>query len=74
MEPACLPLAVEDGQNVLSEVTISTGEFQTLPLPGEIASPEIDDIFRPDGSELLVQSHLSAAPEMPLWVVPVDGG
>lgn len=65
--------AVENGHDVLSEVTISTGESQTLLLPSEIASPEINDIS-PDGTELLVRSHLSASPEKPLWVVPVGGG
>jgi DNA-binding winged helix-turn-helix (wHTH) protein len=64
---------VEDGQDVLSQVTISTGEMQTLTVPSEIASPEINDIS-PDKTQLLVRSHLSAEPEEPLWVIPVVGG
>lgn len=64
---------VEDGHDVLSQLTISTGEMQTLALPSEIASPEIDDIS-PDKTQLLVRSHLSAEPEEPLWVIPVVGG
>jgi Tol biopolymer transport system component/DNA-binding winged helix-turn-helix (wHTH) protein len=65
--------SVERGYDVLSEVTISTGEIRILPLPDEIASPEINDIS-PDGTQLLVRSHLSPAPEKPLWIVPIDGG
>ena len=64
---------VEDGNDVLSQLTISTGEMQTLTVPSEIASPEIDDIS-PDRTQLLVRSHLSAEPEVPLWVIPVAGG
>ena len=64
---------VEDGHDVLSQLTISTGEMQTLTLPSEIASPEINDIS-PDMTQLLVRSHLSANPEEPLWVIPVVGG
>jgi DNA-binding winged helix-turn-helix (wHTH) protein/Tol biopolymer transport system component len=64
---------VEDGHDVLSQVTISTGEMQTLSLPREIASPEINDIS-PDKTQLLVRSHLSGEPEEPLWVIPVVGG
>jgi Tol biopolymer transport system component/DNA-binding winged helix-turn-helix (wHTH) protein len=65
--------SVEDGHDVLSQVSLSTGEIQILRLPNEIASPEIDNIS-PDGTKLLVRSHLSPASEEPLWVVPVDGG
>jgi Tol biopolymer transport system component/DNA-binding winged helix-turn-helix (wHTH) protein len=65
--------STEQGHDVLSVVTISTGEIRTLPLPDEIASPEINDIS-PDGTQLLVRSHLSPAPEKPLWIVPIDGG
>ncbi len=64
---------VEDGHDVLSQLTISTGEMQTLTLPSEIASPEINDIS-PDKTQLLVRSHLSAEPEKPLWLIPVAGG
>jgi Tol biopolymer transport system component/DNA-binding winged helix-turn-helix (wHTH) protein len=65
--------SVEDGHDVLSQVSLSTGEIQILRLPNEIVSPEIDNIS-PDGTKLLVRSHLSPASEEPLWVVPVDGG
>lgn len=64
---------VEDGHDVLSQLTISTGEMQTLTVPSEIASPQIDDIS-PDKTQLLVRSHLLAEPEEPLWVIPVVGG
>jgi Tol biopolymer transport system component/DNA-binding winged helix-turn-helix (wHTH) protein len=65
--------SIEQGHDVLSEVTISTGEIRILPLPDEIASPEINDIS-PDGTQLLVRSHLSPAPETPLWIVSIDRG
>lgn len=64
---------VANGRVVLSQVSLSTGEIQALPLPSEIGAPEINDIS-PDGSKLIVRSHLSAASAEPLWVVPIDGG
>jgi Tol biopolymer transport system component/DNA-binding winged helix-turn-helix (wHTH) protein len=65
--------SIEQGHDVLSEVTIFTGEIRILPLLDEIGSPEINDIS-PDGNQLLVHSHLSAEPEKPLWIVPINGG
>jgi Tol biopolymer transport system component/DNA-binding winged helix-turn-helix (wHTH) protein len=65
--------SIEEGRNVLSQVSISTGDLQILPLPNEITAPEINDIS-PGGTELLVRSHPSAVSENPLWVVPVSGG
>jgi Tol biopolymer transport system component/DNA-binding winged helix-turn-helix (wHTH) protein len=65
--------SIQNGRIVLSQVSRSTGSFQTLPLPSEIGAPEISDIS-PDGSKLLVRSHLAASAEQPLWIVPIDGG
>ena len=63
----------EDGQIVLSQISLSTGASQTLPIPSQIGVPEIEDIS-PDGSQLLLRSNLAAASQQPLWIVPIDGG
>lgn len=65
--------SIQDGRVVLAQVSTSDGEFHILQLPNEIGAPEINDIS-PDGSKLLVRSHLAAASVQPLWIVPVDGG
>jgi len=44
-----------------------------VPLPEEIASPSPGDVS-PDGSRLLLRSHLSPESEQALWVVPTTGG
>jgi Tol biopolymer transport system component/DNA-binding winged helix-turn-helix (wHTH) protein len=64
---------IQDGRVVLAQVSTSTGEFHILQLPSEIGVPEINDLS-PDGSKLLVRSHLTAESVQPLWIVPVDGG
>lgn len=65
--------SIEDGHDVLTQISLSTGEISILPLPSEITSPEVDSIS-PDATELLVRSHLSPASETPMWIVPVGGG
>jgi Tol biopolymer transport system component/DNA-binding winged helix-turn-helix (wHTH) protein len=64
---------IENGRSALSQVSIHTGDVQPLPLPSEIAAPTLGDIS-PDGSRLLLRSHLSPESEQPLWVVPTSGG
>jgi Tol biopolymer transport system component/DNA-binding winged helix-turn-helix (wHTH) protein len=64
---------IQDGRVVLAQVSTSTGEFHILQLPNEIGVPEINDLS-PDGSRLLVRSHLTSESIQPLWIVPVDGG
>jgi Tol biopolymer transport system component/DNA-binding winged helix-turn-helix (wHTH) protein len=66
------PVIVE-GRTALSQVEIHTGAVQSLPVPSEIASPSLGDIS-PDGSKLLLRSHLSPESEQPLWIVPTGGG
>ena len=66
------PVIVE-GRPTLSQVDIPTGAVQALPLPSEIASPTLGDIS-PDGTKLLLRSHLSPESEQPLWIVPTGGG
>lgn len=64
---------IAGGRPALSQVDIHTGGVQELPVPSEIASPTLGDIS-PDGSKLLVRSHLSPESEQPLWIVPTGGG
>jgi Tol biopolymer transport system component len=64
---------IADGRAVLSQVSIDLGDVQPVPLPSEIASPSLGDIS-PDGSRILLRSHLSPESEQPLWVVPTAGG
>jgi len=64
---------IENGRSTLSQVDISTGEVHPLSLPSELASPSLGDIS-PNGSKLLLRSHLSPESEQALWVVPTSGG
>jgi Tol biopolymer transport system component/DNA-binding winged helix-turn-helix (wHTH) protein len=64
---------IEKGRAVLSQISIADGDVLPLAIPSEIAAPSLGDLS-PDGSRLLVRSHLSAESEQPLWVVPVEGG
>jgi len=66
-------LVISEGRPALSQISINLGDTQPVPLPGEIASPSLGDIS-PDGSSLLLRSHLSPESEQPLWVVPTSGG
>lgn len=63
---------VEDGRPVLSQVSINLGDIRPVPLPDQIAAPSLGDIS-PDGSRLLLRSHLSPESEQSLWVVPTTG-
>lgn len=64
---------LENGRTILSQVFVNTGETMPLPVPSEIAAPSLGDLS-PDGSKLLLRSHLSPESEQPLWVVPTGGG
>lgn len=64
---------IENGRAVLSQVSISRGDAIPVAVPSEIAAPSLGDIS-PDGSNLLLRSHLSPESEQALWVVPVSGG
>jgi len=64
---------IEKGRAVLSQISIADGDVLPLAIPSEIAAPSLGDLS-PDGSRLLVRSHLSPESEQPLWVVPVEGG
>lgn len=64
---------LDNGRSALSQVDVTGGSMQPLEIPSEIASPSIGDIS-PDGTRLLVRSHLSPESEQPLWVIPTGGG
>jgi Tol biopolymer transport system component/DNA-binding winged helix-turn-helix (wHTH) protein len=64
---------IEDGHPEVEQIEVADGRGTPLNLPSEIAGPGLDAIS-PDGSKLLVRSHLSNESEQPLWIVPVGGG
>jgi Tol biopolymer transport system component len=64
---------IENGRASLSQIFVSNGSIQPLALPSEIASPSLGDLS-PDGSKLLLRSHLSPESEQTLWLVPTGGG
>ncbi|WP_353069734.1 winged helix-turn-helix domain-containing protein [Tunturibacter empetritectus] len=64
---------ISGGRSVLAQVDVRTGAVQNLPLPSELASATLGDLS-PDGSMLLLRSHVSPESEQSLWTVPVGGG
>jgi Tol biopolymer transport system component/DNA-binding winged helix-turn-helix (wHTH) protein len=63
----------ENGKVMLSQISISTGISQAMPLLSQIESPGIEDIST-DGFKLLVKSNVTSPVQQPLWVVTIDGG
>ena len=64
---------VQEGKVELVQVSTVSGEAKPLGIPDEVMGPSVGDIS-PDGSKLLIRSHLSNESEQPLWMVPVGGG
>ena len=64
---------IENGTPVLAVALAANGEISHFNLPSEIGAPLIGSLS-PDGSRLVVRSHLQAEPEQPLWIVPTLGG
>jgi Tol biopolymer transport system component/DNA-binding winged helix-turn-helix (wHTH) protein len=64
---------MDNGNPVLAVALAANGEISHLNLPSEIGAPLIGSLA-PDGSKLIVHSHLQAEPEQPLWIVPTLGG
>ena len=64
---------MDNGNPVLAVALAANGEISNFPLPSEIGAPLIGALS-PDGSKLVVRSHLQAEPEQPLWIVPTLGG
>jgi Tol biopolymer transport system component len=64
---------VDSGSPSLAVALAANGEISHLRLPSEIGAPLIGSLS-PDGSKLLVHSHLQADPEQPIWIVPTLSG
>lgn len=64
---------VDNGVPVLAVALTANGEISHFNLPSEIGEPLIGSLS-PDGSRLIVRSHLRPEPEQPLWIVPTLGG
>lgn len=64
---------MENGNPALAVALIANGETSQFQLPSEIGAPLIGSLS-PDGSRLIIHSHLQADPEQPLWIVPTLGG
>ena len=64
---------MDNGNPVLAVALAANGEVSYIDLPSEIGAPLIGSLS-PDGSKLIVRSHLQAEPEQPLWIVPTLGG
>ena len=64
---------VDNGDPVLAVALSANGEISRFRLPSEIGAPLIGSLS-PDGSRLVVRSHLQPEPEQPLWIVPTLGG
>lgn len=64
---------LEDGRPVLAQALAANGEVQDVKLPSEIVAPLICSLS-PDGTRLIVRSHLARQPEQALWIVPALGG
>jgi Tol biopolymer transport system component/DNA-binding winged helix-turn-helix (wHTH) protein len=64
---------MDSGTPVLAVALVANGEISHIHLPSAIGAPLIGSLS-PDGSKLVVRSHLQAEPEQPLWIVPTLGG
>jgi DNA-binding winged helix-turn-helix (wHTH) protein len=64
---------IENGTPGLAVALAANGEISDFHLPSEIGAPLIGSLS-PNGSGLIIRSHLQAAPEQPLWIVPTLGG
>lgn len=64
---------MNNGSPALAVALTANGEISHFNLPSEIGAPLIGSLS-PDGSRLVVRSHLQAEPEQPLWIVPTLGG
>ncbi len=64
---------MDNGNPELAVALAANGEVSRFHLPSEIGAPLIGSLS-PDGSKLIVRSHLQAEPEQPVWIVPTLGG
>jgi Tol biopolymer transport system component len=64
---------MDNGTPALAVALVANGEIARFNLPSEIGAPLIGSLS-PNGSQLVVRTHLQAEPEQPLWIVPTLGG
>ncbi|MDR3792809.1 MAG: winged helix-turn-helix domain-containing protein [Terracidiphilus sp.] len=64
---------IDNGIPSFAVALVGNGEISRLRLPAQIAAPHIGGLS-PDGSKLVLHSHLQNEPEQPLWIVPTLGG
>jgi Tol biopolymer transport system component/DNA-binding winged helix-turn-helix (wHTH) protein len=64
---------MDNGNPKLAVTLAANGEMSHFNLPPEIGAPLIGTLA-PDGSRLIIHSHLQAEPEQALWIVPTLGG
>ncbi len=64
---------IDNGEPALAVALAANGEISYFHLPSEIRAPLIGSLS-PDGSQLVLRSHLQTEPEQPLWIVPTLGG
>jgi len=64
---------MDNGNPALAVALAANGEISRMHLPSEIGAPLIGSLS-PDGSQLVVRSHLQPEPEQALWIVPTLGG
>ncbi len=64
---------MDNGNPVLAVALVANGEISYIHLPSAVGAPLIGSLS-PDGSRLVVRSHLQTEPEQPLWIVPTLGG
>ena len=64
---------MDNGDPELAVALAANGEISHFHLPSEIGAPLIGSLS-PDGSKLLIHSHLQADPEQQLWIAPTLGG
>lgn len=64
---------MDNGTPALAVALVANGEIGRFNLPSEIGAPLIGSLS-PNGSQLVVRTHLQAEPEQPVWIVPTLGG
>jgi len=64
---------ISEGRTAMAQIDVHSGAVEPMHMPSEISSPTLGDLS-PDGTNLLLRSHLSPESEQPLWIVPTSGG
>lgn len=64
---------IAEGRTAMAQIDVHSGTIQQMQMPSDISSPTLGDLS-PDGTNMLLRSHLSPESEQPLWIVPTTGG